>query len=178
MSGCSRPVVADVYRGRNPRRRLYKTRHSQIDRETREGIMPWLKVLHILALVIWCATLLYLPVLIAASGARAGDTAHAEHPLARKLFTTLATPVALLAIISGTTLFLWHATLAPWLLLKLAAVSAMVLCHALCGVLIVRVETKPEASVGLPCALVGLTTLALILVILGLVLGKPTLGEF
>lgn len=140
--------------------------------------MPWLKVLHILTLVIWCASLLYLPALIAASAARAGDTANPEHSFARKLFITLATPAALLAIISGTTLFLRDGTLAPWLLLKLSAVSAMVLCHALCGALLVRVEMKPETKAALPCALIGLSVLMLILVTLGLVLGKPMLGEF
>lgn len=140
--------------------------------------MPWLKLLHAMALLAWCATLLYLPALIAAAASRSGGVIQPGRSLARKLFIALATPMALLAIASGTALFLRDNIFASWLMLKLAAVSALVLCHLLCGVLIVKAEARPSARLWLPCLAVGMTTMILILSILGLVLGRPVLEDF
>lgn len=137
--------------------------------------MPWLKLLHIAALIVWCGALLYLPGAIAASSARSvGELFHAPHDqMARSLFTLVATPAALVAIASGTAVFLADQTLALWLIVKLTLVCALVLCHAACGVLLLRVERDRERPVGAACSLVGLVALALIGAIAWLVLGKP-----
>lgn len=137
--------------------------------------MPWLKLLHGMALLAWCATLLYLPLLIAFTEAQPDGSTQPEAPLARKLFITLATPMALLAIFSGTALFLRDNIVEGWLILKLTAVAGLVLCHALCGVVLVKAETDPRARVRLPCLIIGAASALLILSILGLVLGRPVL---
>lgn len=136
--------------------------------------MPLLKLLHFTTLICWCGALLYLPAMIAA-GTRSTDALfYRDHAhLTRTIFNLVATPAALLAIGSGTALFLREALFAPWLIVKLSAVAGMVICHALCGVLILRIERQPEPSVGRECLLIGVLLTLLIASTLWLVLAKP-----
>ncbi|MCH8543572.1 MAG: CopD family protein [Alcanivorax sp.] len=155
-------------------------------------MMPWLKILHITTLAVWCGALLYLPALIAASArltpqAEAADAALPFSPgLARRFFTLVATPAALLAIVSGSLLFAGVlANGAPafpaWLLVKLLMVAGMVLCHAFCGWLIQRSESLPHGETGrgsgrglaILCGLTAALSTLLILAVLYLVLAKP-----
>ena len=138
--------------------------------------MPLLKLFHFVALICWCGALLYLPALIAA-GTRVNDALfYRDHAhLTRMIFTLVATPAALLAIGSGTLLFVRDAVFAPWLILKLSAVAGIVLCHALCGVLVLRIERFPERAIGRECLVIGVLITALIAMALWLVLAKPAL---
>lgn len=140
--------------------------------------MPWLKMLHFAALLCWCGSLLYLPALIAA--ATQGSPHPRRHPVTdypvRLVFTLFATPAALLAIGSGTLLFLLAGEWAGWLVLKLAAVAGMALCHALCGVLVLRLERQPERALALECASLGGIATLLVGIALWLVLAKPQWG--
>lgn len=140
--------------------------------------MPWLLLLHIAALLSWCATLLYLPALIAASRATAEDEpfSRARVPLTRQVFTLLATPAALLAIASGTLLFLVGGILGAWLILKLTGVAVMVVCHVLLGVLVLRLEDDPQRAVAPACAGLGLLAALAIAAVVWLVLAKPFQG--
>lgn len=132
--------------------------------------MPWLKLLHISAVVLWCAALLYLPLAVATAGA---DERLAQRRVLRLLFTSVATPAALVAIASGTLIFLWHGPLAPWLVAKLAVVALVVLMHAGLGLLVLRNERGEAPARCRSCgaifgaALAGLSTAA------WLVLAKP-----
>lgn len=137
--------------------------------------LVWLLGLHIAGLVIWCGALLYLPALITAGASRVQDEALGRGPAAlnRMLFTAIATPAALLAIITGSILFLLDRTLGVWLILKLTAVVAMVICHSLYGVLILRHERDPHAPAAVPCILLGTLSTVLIGIVLWLVLAKP-----
>lgn len=140
--------------------------------------MPWLLLLHIAALLSWCAALLYLPALIAASRAAAEEEpfSRAQVPPTRQVFTLLATPAALLAIASGTLLFLVGGILGAWLILKLTGVAVMVVCHVLLGVLILRLEDDPQRSVAPACAGLGLLAALAIAAVVWLVLAKPFQG--
>ncbi len=136
--------------------------------------MPWLKLLHISTLILWCGALLYLPGAIAASTTRATDPLPRPHGhMARGMFTTVATPAALLAIASGTAIFVFYGPFAVWLVAKLAVVSLLVLCHAACGMLIMKVERDRHASVRGRCAALGALSVLLVLGIAWLVLRKP-----
>lgn len=137
--------------------------------------MPLLKLLHFTALICWCGTLLYLPALIAA-GTRSSETLfYRDHAhLTRMVFTLIATPSALVAIGSGTALFMGELIFDPWLIVKLTAVAGMVMCHALCGVLVLRIERYPERSLTRQCVLISVLTVALITATLWLVLAKPS----
>lgn len=137
--------------------------------------MPLLKLLHFTALICWCGTLLYLPALIAA-GTRSSETLfYRDHAhLTRMVFTLIATPSALVAIGSGTALFMRDLIFDPWLIVKLTAVAGMVMCHALCGVLVLRIERYPERTLTRQCVLISVLTVALITATLWLVLAKPS----
>ncbi len=113
--------------------------------------MPWLKLFHVSAVILWAGALLYLPLAIAASsGRRAADSPAAldapERATLRGLFVGVATPFALLAIGSGTALFILYGPLAHWLIVKLGFVSLLVLGHAACGMLVLRVERRVAQS--------------------------------
>ena len=148
--------------------------------------MPWLKLFHVSAVILWAGALLYLPLAIAASsGRRTSRTPTAlkhvgpadlqvisdesdapERRTLRGLFVGVATPFALLAIGSGTALFLLYGPLAHWLIVKLGFVSLLVLGHAACGMLVLRVERREAgggtALAGYAVAVVSLTWMAAI----------------
>jgi protoporphyrinogen IX oxidase len=130
--------------------------------------------LHITGLVIWCAALLYLPALIAAGPSRAQDAGRqAAETLNRMVFTSIATPAALFAIITGSLLFLFDRNLGVWLILKLTAVTGMVICHVLYGMLVLRQERNPHVPAALSCMMLGTLSILLIGTVLWLVLAKP-----
>lgn len=136
--------------------------------------MPLLKLLHFTALFVWCGTLLYLPALIAASCRSRRAAERPGHPeLNRSIFNLVATPAALVAIGSGTALFLRDGTFGLWLVAKLTAVAVMVICHALCGLLILQCERQQRPALAIACAALGGITLGMIAAILWLVLAKP-----
>lgn len=136
--------------------------------------MPMLKLLHFTALIAWCGTLLYLPALIAASCRSPQRAERPGHPqLNRTVFNLIATPAALVAIGSGTALFLRDGTFGIWLVAKLTAVAVMVICHALCGLLILQCERQPRPALTIVCAALGDITLGMIAATLWLVLAKP-----
>ncbi len=135
--------------------------------------MPWLKLLHVAAVVIWCGALLYLPVVIAAC-ARAGPSSFdvPRHVL-RAVFIGVATPAALVAITSGSAIFLLYGPLAPWLFAKLSLVGLLVLGHGACGMLILRIEQQRIAWVRGLAHGIEAASLVWLAAIAWLVLQKP-----
>ncbi len=109
---------------------------------------------------------------MATVGATGQDDAGFERAMSHRLFTLVATPAALLAIASGTVIILVEQPIGLWLILKLTAVTAMVACHALLGVLIFGLEQRPARRVGPYCAALAITSFALILCVAWLVLRK------
>lgn len=142
--------------------------------------MIWILAVHIMALLVWCASLLFLQSLLA--GARQDPGSHryeSEMPhvvkrhesVARFLFTTVVTPAALLAIMAGTWVFLLSFTTNLWLIAKLTLVTALVVCHALTGLILLRAEAG--SGVRGWCWLLITVSVALMLLIVWLVLAKP-----
>ena len=153
--------------------------------------MLWILMLHVAALVCWGASLLYLPFLAATIEPNSPDDSILHRPfdsIQRFVFTHVATPVAILAIMSGTIVFLLDRNISPWLIIKLSLVVGLVICHALLGLLIQkgenlrqRIIAAEDAKTGVAqrwlrraCLALGLLILLLILSIIWLVLIKPT----
>jgi len=136
--------------------------------------MPWLKLLHVSAVIAWAGTLLYMPIFIAAISKqrRAADDDSLPPRLLRGVFVNLATPAALVAIGSGTAIFMWSGLLAHWLMVKLALVGLLVLGHAFCGMLLLRVERGDPPVSGFAHLVMALSLLWLA-GIAWLVLRKP-----
>lgn len=130
--------------------------------------MPWLKLLHLVAVIVWCGALLYLPAAMAGAASQA-----VPRRLPRGIFIGVATPAALVAIGSGTLIFVVNGLLAPWLMFKLALVGLLVLGHGACGVLVLRTERGQQAGLRWACRAITMTTLLWLLGVAWLVLGKP-----
>jgi protoporphyrinogen IX oxidase len=133
--------------------------------------VPWLKLLHLSAVTVWCGALLYLPLALAAAGE---DDRMTQQRVLRLLFSSIATPAALVAIASGTLIFLWQGPLAPWLVAKLAVVALLVLMHASLGLLVLRSERGDAPVRCLACLAVFSASVLALGATAWLVLAKPT----
>ncbi len=131
-----------------------------------------LKLLHLSAVIVWSGGLLYLTGLLAALRVPAAG-AHGVLPqgLSRLLFTRVVTPAALVAIASGSVIFLVNGPHAAWLVVKLFAVGGLVLAHGGCGMLVLRAE-RGEAGGPWSRAIAALVVLDLA-TIAWLAVGKP-----
>lgn len=139
--------------------------------------MLWLLILHISALLSWCAALLYQPLLLASIACKQHpENVKIDTKIPRSLFTLFLTPAALIAIFSGTLLFLALKTVTLWLMLKLALVCALVGCHAVNGLLIMKLERNQSFHFRSSCYLLMGITLAFITAIIWLVLAKPLIS--
>lgn len=136
--------------------------------------MAWLKGLHMVTLLVWCAGLFYLPALFAAHADTAGGQSFRRlRVMTRVTFVAVTSPAAVLAILSGSALVYATGVSGAWMALKLVAVSLMVLFHLYCGrVLAVLGETPGLRSSAAHFSLLLAPTL-LIPTVLWLVLGKP-----
>ena len=135
--------------------------------------MPWLLLLHITALLCWCGSLLYLPALIAGRARRELLEPYNRFEITRKVFTLFVTPAALIAIASGTAVFISQQIVAAWLILKLTLVVGLVLCHVATGWLAFHIEQAPRRYGVIYCGLAGTLSAAFMAGILWLVLAKP-----
>ncbi|MDQ2076845.1 CopD family protein [Marinimicrobium sp. ABcell2] len=143
--------------------------------------MLWFLVLHISALLFWCAALLYLPALIVGAAneqIEITETPYRQDSVARFVFTHIATPAALLAIIFGTLVFVVEPILDPWLIVKLTLVAGLVVAHASSGLLVLRLERQPDESQRLWCWVLGVVLCVLMLLIVWIVLAKPPAESF
>ena len=148
--------------------------------------MLWFLVVHIGAVLFWCGGLLYVPALIANTSAgrvELGLTPRRHASMARFIFTTVATPAALLAIAAGSAVFLLNQTTAAWLVAKLTLVVGLVVVHAFVGLLVMRAENEDENTDadadGKPvlrwCWVSAVAMCILMIAIVWLVLAKPAL---
>lgn len=107
--------------------------------------MLWLLGLHIFGLLVWLATVLYLPILIATESKMREDFIDIPFgmgSLARLIFAYVASPAAIISIIAGTLVFVINDTLTFWLMVKLTIVTILVILHASLGLLITRLERQ------------------------------------
>lgn len=134
--------------------------------------MPWMLILHITALICWCGTLVYLPVLITSLSLQT-DEMSLETDLSRMVFTLILTPAALIAIVSGTLIFVQREIIANWLIVKLTFVSGLVVCHALNGWLLVKAKDMSPMNMKAACLSLVFAASIIMIIILWLVLAKP-----
>ena len=140
-----------------------------------------LKALHIIALSLWMAALLSLPLILALHRhiTRHGHVAEnftRFRLLSHVSYTMIATPAAVITVAAGTVLIFATGVFEPWLLAKLAAVAALVLAHAWLGHLTLQAGEKPLSWRMPPPGLALIVILPAILAVLWLVLQKPDLA--
>ncbi|MGP9800756.1 CopD family protein [Rheinheimera sp. NSM] len=135
--------------------------------------MPGLLFLHICSLIVWAAALLILPVLIQHCDTELAAAGYKGVAVDRLWFTRLASPAALLTIVSGTAVFVLSRNFDSWLLIKLTVVSVLVICHVLAGLLILYKKQQQATAIGAKCLMLFATIMLLLLCIIVLVLLKP-----
>ena len=138
--------------------------------------MIWFLTLHIVSLICWCAALLYLPALIAGIHSRSTAICEPEHrygSVARFVFTTIATPAALLAIASGTLVFLINRTVEVWLIGKLTLVTALAVAHTFAGLLLLQTQVRSQKPIARWCGILSVVLWGLMSGIVWTVLAKP-----
>lgn len=139
-----------------------------------EAATAWLKAAHFATLLVWAGSLFYLPALLAAHPRTAAGPPFVRlRHMARFTYLAVASPAAILAIISGSLLVVVADAHGGWLVLKLAVVALMAAFHILCGHLVAAMREHP-VSHG-PAALASLVVIPALLVpaTFYLVLGKP-----
>ncbi|MBR3370622.1 MAG: CopD family protein [Rhodobacteraceae bacterium] len=140
-----------------------------------------LKALHIAALSVWCAGLILLPVVIQLHRldyASRNQTGFTEFRwVTHHAYRLVLTPAAVIAVTAGTVLIFALEVLDAWLLVKLVAVSGMVLVHAWLGHIIGQAGEHRNAYRLPPAAFALGALVPLMGVVLWLVLAKPALEE-
>jgi uncharacterized membrane protein len=107
--------------------------------------VSWLKFLHVGALAVWCAGLIYLPVLLAAHRDVEGRGEFIRVRRATRLaFLVLLAPAAVLAVASGTALLFRADALHGWMFLKLACVGALIGAQLGLGAVLNRLAATDE----------------------------------
>lgn len=140
-------------------------------------VITLFKFIHIATILIWCAGLIALPIMLARHKLDdAQDRYAAIRLFTHYAYTRVVTPAAVVAVAAGTVLIFLRDLYFPWFFAKLVAVGALVVLHALIGNIVVRMGEKQGDTVAprpfIPVALL----LAVIVVILLLVLGKPVIA--
>lgn len=143
--------------------------------------MIWVLGLHIVTLLIWLASVLYVPLLIAAESKE--QRPFNEPPfqfgsVARMVFIYVSVPAAIIAITAGTIVFMLNDSKTFWLVAKLTLVTVLTILHASLGLLIARLERQQMQYLGLwsHCMLVAMMLCAM--AIIWIVLAKPAVPEF
>ncbi len=139
------------------------------------GAYASLKLIHIAAVAVWAAALLYLPGLFAAHPARS----HSESEFkqlrhqTRLVYVGLMSPAAVIAVVSGTALVFLAASLGGWMVLKLMTVTGMVMLHTYMGRLMGLLYEAPELRRPATHLLLLIPATLLIVAVIVLVSWKP-----
>ncbi len=143
-----------------------------------EPLAPHFKALHITALLIWCAGLFALPLMLARHDRAVSQTDYDRIRRATHYgYAYCITPMALIAIATGTALIFLRELFVPWLFAKLVFVALLVAFHAWVGHVLVAVAEADGAHRPPDPTIPVLVLVVPIGVILTLVLGKPDLAQ-
>lgn len=140
--------------------------------------MAWLKFLHISALLIWCAGLVYLPGLLLAHRTMTNREDFIRiRNASRFSYNAITSPAAFLAIGAGTALLLLApGVLQGWMFLKLALVGLLVMAHVQYGFVLTALSEPGAKPPRLRLLAVWMLVFVAMTAILWLVLEKPFLG--
>lgn len=138
-------------------------------------MIAWLKAIHILALIVWCAGLLVLPGLFAQRSRLDSRLAVELNRFTRTLYIAVTSPAAFVTVVAGTILLFMRDAFTTWMMLKLLAVGLLVIIHMRAGYLILSVF-RPEGHYE-PWRrwVMTMVTMVVMGVVLVLVLEKPTI---
>ena len=146
-----------------------------------EGLVPHLKALHLSFVAVWVAGLIALPRMLARHDRAIVQAEFAQIRRATHFgYVWVVTPVAILAIFTGSALIFLREIFTVWIFAKVVLVTGLVAMHAWVGHTIIAVaETEGEHEPPEPPEPLVPTILifSLVVGVLFLVLAKPELGE-
>ena len=135
-----------------------------------------IKLLHIAAIVVWSAGLIYLPGLFARhpAAARASDDDFRRlRQQTRLVYVGLMSPAAVISVATGTILVFLAASIGGWMVLKLGAVGLMALLHSYFGRLMGMLYHSPEMRRPFAHLLLVIPAMLVITLVIALVSWKP-----
>lgn len=136
--------------------------------------MLWLKFLHIAALLIWVAGLLYLAAMLMGHRKVVDQQDFARIRMAsRHIYMGFVSPAAFLAVGAGAALLFVSDALYPWMFLKLMAVGVLVIAHLQYGYVLTHLATQEARAPAMRVKLIAAAVSVAVLAILVLVLAKP-----
>ncbi len=140
--------------------------------------MAWLMSLHIVLLIVWSAGLFYVPILCSIDY-RGVDRIRTRQAriLTRFVFVAVASPAAVLTIVTGGVLVYVTGASGDWLAAKLTVVALMAMFHGYCGHMLALLghEGKRKKRLHSLSGWLVATPVVLISLVLWLVLAKPVL---
>jgi protoporphyrinogen IX oxidase len=136
--------------------------------------MLWLKFLHIAALAIWVAGLLYLPAMLIGHHKTRDQQDFARVRMASRFtYMGMVSPAAFVAVAAGSALMFVADALHPWMFVKLAAVGVLVIAHVQYGYVLTHLADQEVRAPTLRVRLIASAVLMSSLAIILLVLAKP-----
>ena len=143
-----------------------------------EGLIPHVKALHLSFVAVWVAGLLALPRMLARHDRAIVQAEFAQIRRATHFgYVWVITPVAILAIFTGSLLIFLREIFTVWIFAKLILVTGLVAMHAWVGHTIIAVaETEGEHEPPEPLV-PTILIFGLVIGVLSLVLAKPELAE-
>ena len=143
-----------------------------------EGLIPHVKALHLSFVAVWVAGLIALPRMLARHDRAIVQAEFAQIRRATHFgYVWVITPVAILAIATGSALIFMREIFTVWIFAKLVLVTGLVAMHAWVGHTIIAVaETEGEHEPPEPLV-PTILIFSLVIGVLFLVLAKPELDE-
>ena len=137
-------------------------------------LYPWLKWLHLLALISWMVGLFYLPRLfVYHAEATSPEVRETLGVMQAKLMKVIMTPAMLVTWVSGISLVLAISDVGIWLVLKLLCVLALTGFHGVCGKWRKELAAGTSTREGKFFRMMNEVPTVLLIVIVGLVIFKP-----
>lgn len=137
-------------------------------------MIGWLKFLHIAALILWVAGLLYLPAMLIGHRRAKDPQDFARVRMgSRFVYMGVASPAAFVAVAAGTALLFVADALHPWMVLKLVVVGILVVAHIQAGHILVHLADEEARAPTFRAKAVAGAAAGSAAAILLLVLAKP-----
>ncbi len=136
------------------------------------------KVLHIAALVVWCAGLVMLPLILSMHRPQGDQRSFTRmRLLSHAGYTRIVTPAAVIAVAAGIGLIFLRDVFDHWFFLKLVFVSLLVALHAWTGHLVAQIGEHRERHRTPLGGLLAASNVVVMTAILVVVLLKPAVPE-
>lgn len=136
-------------------------------------MIAWIKAIHIMSMAVWCGGLVALPAMLWKRQDLVGERLYQLQHATRFVFVTVVSPLAFIAIGTGTVLIFAQETFTTWFALKLALIGILAKLHIGIGSAVIEVFKDDGTYSRFRMALQTVTGCLVVSGILVVVLLKP-----